>query len=117
MVIMKQHLEKISEYLKSESYLMALRELDALVEENEKLDIWLSLEANTDIDVLHTCLNIVTGERAGYPVMVKHYAHKVSLYERLATLLTRRLLGDKGAGQEIDTLLFCEEALGKVRWN
>lgn len=114
---MKQRLEKISGYLKSESYLMALRELNALVEENEKLDIWLSLEANTDIDVLHTCLNILTGERSGHPVMVKYYAHKISLYERLAELLTRRLLGDKNAGQEIDTILFCEDALGKVRWN
>ncbi len=114
---MKHRLEKISRYLKSESYLMALRELNALVEENEKLDLWLSLETNTDLDVLHTCLNIITGERAGHPVAVKYYAHKVAVYERLANLLTRRLLGDRAVGPEIDTVFFCEEALGKARWN
>jgi hypothetical protein len=114
---MKHRLENISKYLKSESYLMALRELNAIVADNEAFDIWLSLEANTDLDVLHTCLSILIGERTGHPVAVKNYAHKVSLYERLADLLTRRLLGDKDAGKEIDTLLFCEDALGKVRLN
>jgi hypothetical protein len=114
---MKHRLEIISKYLKSESYLMALRELNAIVADNEAFDIWLSLEANTDIDVLHTCMSILIGERAGHPVTVKNYAHKVSLYERLADLLTRRLLGDKEAGNEIDTVFFCEEALAKVRLN
>jgi hypothetical protein len=114
---MKDRLERISGYLKSESYLMALRELNALVEENEALDIWLSLEANTDLDVLQTCLSIVIGERSGDPVTVQNYAHKVSIYERLANVLIKRLLGDKSAGKEIDTILFCEDALGKVRWN
>ena len=49
---MKHRLEKISRYLKSESYLMALRELNALVEEDETLDLWWSLEANADLNVL-----------------------------------------------------------------
>ena len=47
----------------------------------------------------------------------KNYAHKVAVYERLANLLTRRLLGDRAVGPEIDTVFFCEEALGKERWN
>jgi hypothetical protein len=114
---MKHRLEKISGYLKSQSYLMALRELNSIIADNEAFDIWLSLEANTDIDVLHTCLSILIGERAGHSIAVKYYAKTVSIYERLAYLLTRRLLGDKDAGKEIDTLLFCEDALEKVRWN
>jgi hypothetical protein len=114
---MKHRLEKIAGYLKSESYMMALRELNKIVADNEAFDIWLSLEANTDLDVLHTCLNILAGERAGHPVAVKNYAQTVGIYERLAYLLTRRLLGDKDAGKEIDTVLFCEDALGKLRWN
>jgi hypothetical protein len=114
---MKHRLEKIAGYLGSVSYLMAIRELEAIVADNEAFDIWLPLEANTDIDLLHNCLSILAGERLGHPVAVRHYAHAVRLYERLAHLLTRRLLGDREVAEEIDTILFCEDALGKVRWN
>lgn len=114
---MKHRLEKISGFLESENYLMAIRELDAIVADNEAFDIWLSLEANTDIDLLHNCLSILAGERLGHPVAMKNYSHAVTLYERLAHLVTRRLLGDRDVAQEIDTILFCEDAIGKVRWN
>lgn len=114
---MKHRLESILGYLQTGSYLMAWRALNALGNENEEFRNTLSLEAKTDLDVLHTCLGIVVGERAGHPVAVRNFADTTGLYERMAFLLTRRLLGDSDAGTEIDMLMFCEEALGKVRWN
>jgi hypothetical protein len=114
---MKHQLESILGYLQSESFLMAYRVLNVVVEEREKSGELLSLETSTAIDVLHTCLRIVIGDRVGHPEVAKHFAQTVSFYERLALLLTRKLLGDEQAAAEVNTLMFCQEALGKIRRN
>jgi len=41
----------------------------------------------------------------------------VSFYERLALLLTKKLLGDSDASEEVNTLMFCHDALAKHRRN
>jgi len=114
---MKHQLENILGYLESESFLMAYRVLNAVVEEREKSVEPLSLETSTAIDVLQTCLRIVIGDRVGHPEVSRHFAQTVSFYERLALLLTRKLLGDEQAAAEVDILMFCQEALGKIRRN
>lgn len=116
---MHEHLRKILGYLESESYLMAYRAVSTLAAESEAsvaLDRF-TVETKTDIDVLHTCLRIIVGERAGNPEVARFYAQTVSFYERLALVLTRRLLGDKAADNEVDALMFCQEALVKTRRN
>jgi len=114
---MKHQLESILGYLESESFLMAYRVLNAVVEEREKSKELLSVETATAIDVLHTCLRILIGDRVGHPEVAKHFAQTVCFYERLALLLTRKLLGDEQAAAEVNTLMFCQEALGKIRRN
>jgi hypothetical protein len=104
-------------YLETESYLMAYRTLNTIVAEHEKSGESLSLEASTAIDVMQTCLRIIVGERVGHPEVARYYAQTVSFYERLALLLTKKLLGDRNAGEEVNLLMFCHEALSKARWN
>lgn len=114
---MKEQLQSILKYLETESYLMAFRTLAAIEAEYEDPEDWLSLETKTDLDVLHTCLSIVVGERAGHPATVRSYAQTSGFYERLAYLLTKKLLGDEASGKAVDTLMICEEVLRKVRRN
>lgn len=114
---MRKQLESILGYLETESYLMAYRALTAIEKEYDDPDEWLSIETKTDLDVLHTALRIVIGERSGHLETLRKYAQNTGFYERLAYLLTKKLLGNKTAGLEVDTLMFCEEALGKVRRN
>jgi hypothetical protein len=114
---MKRRLEYILGYLESESYLMAYRMLTSIVEENEPQKESLSLETSTAFDVMQTCLRIIVGDRAGAPEVAKHFAQTVSFYERMALLLTKKLLGDGIAAAEVDILLFCHEALAKHRRN
>lgn len=114
---MKHRLENILGYLESESYLMAYRTLNAIVADHEKSGESLSLETSTAIDVMQTCLRIIVGERVGHPEVARFYAQTVSFYERLALLLTRKLLGDSNAAEEVNILMFCQDALTKVRRN
>jgi len=116
-ITMKHRLEKMLGYLESESYLMAYRTLSAIVAENEASGVSLSVETTTAIDVMQTCLRIIVGERVGHPEVAKHFAQTVSFYERLALLLTKKLLGDSDASEEVNTLMFCHDALAKHRRN
>ncbi|AOS83925.1 hypothetical protein BIU88_07030 [Chlorobaculum limnaeum] len=114
---MKHQLENMLGYLESESYLMAYRTLNAIVAENETSSELLSVETTTAIDVMQTCLRIIVGERVGHPEVARYYAKTVSFYERLALVLTKKLLGDSNAGEEVNILMFCHEALSKARRN
>jgi hypothetical protein len=114
---MKHRLENMLGYLESESYLMAYRTLNAIVTENEASGELPSLETSTALEVMQTCLRIIVGERVGHPEVAKHFAQTVSFYERLALLLTKKLLGDDSAAAEVDILLFCHDALAKHRRN
>jgi hypothetical protein len=116
-ITMKQRLENILGYLESESYLMAYRTLNAIVEEREAFGELPSIETSTALDVMQTCLRIIVGERVGHPEVAKHFAQMVSFYERMALLLTKKLLGDESAAAEVDILLFCHDALAKHRRN
>lgn len=101
-----QLFKKVLGYLESESYLMAYRTLHQLVDEH------MLLETRVDFDALHSSLGIVVGERSGYPDIANQLADTAGFYERLAWLLTRKLLGDEKAGEKADTLMLCIAAFG-----
>ncbi|MBN1928507.1 MAG: hypothetical protein JW764_03090 [Chlorobiaceae bacterium] len=106
-----QFYRKVLGYLESESYLMAYRVLHALADE------YMPLETRMDFDALHSSLSIIVGERSGHPDIVEQLADTVGFYERLAYLLTKKLLGDEDAGEKADILMLCVAAFGNHRRN
>ncbi len=106
-----QLFKKVLRYLESESYLKAYRTLHQLADE------YMPLETRVDFDALHSSLGIVVGERSGHPEIAKQLADTPGFYERLAWLLTRKLLGDEEAGEKADTLMLCVAAFGNHRRN
>jgi hypothetical protein len=55
---------------------------------------------------MQTCPCIIVGDRGGQTEVAQHLAQTVSIYERMALLLTKKLLGDNRAAAEVDMLLF-----------
>jgi len=106
-----QLFEKVLGYIESESYLMAYRELHKLADE------YMPLETRMDFDALHSSLSIIVGERSGYPDIAEQLADTAGFYERLAYLLTKKLLGDEEAGEKAGTLMLCVAAFGNHRRN
>lgn len=98
-------------YLESESYLMAYKVLHRIADE------YMPLETRMDYDALHSSLSIIIGERAGHPEIAEELADSAKFYERLAWLLTKKLLGDEEAGEKADTLMLCVAAFGMHRRN
>jgi hypothetical protein len=114
---MKERFERIRDYIETESYMMALMMLNETVSENGEDGERFLREARTDLELLYTCLSIVVSERAGHPDAIRQYSQAGGFYERLALLVTRKLLGDADAGREARALMFCEDAVGNLRQN
>ncbi|HHE32564.1 MAG TPA: hypothetical protein ENL07_08060 [Chlorobaculum parvum] len=106
-----QLFKKVLRYLESESYMMAYRVLLELADE------YMPLATRMDFDALHSSLGIVVGERSGHPDISEQLADTAGFYERLAYLLTKKLLGDEEAGEKADTLMLCVAAFGNHRRN
>lgn len=106
-----QLFKKVLGYLESESYLMAYRMLHKLADE------YMPLATRMDFDALHSSLSIIVGERSGHPDVDEQLADTAKLYERLAYLLTKKLLGDEQAGEQADILMLCAAAFGNQRRN
>ncbi|RXK88449.1 hypothetical protein EST62_02765 [Chlorobaculum sp. 24CR] len=106
-----QLFRKVLGYLESESYMMAYKVLHRIADE------YMPLETRMDYDALHSSLSIIVGERSGYPEIAEELADSAKVYERLAWLLTKKLLGDTEAGEQADTLMLCVAAFGMHQRN
>lgn len=103
--------------IETQRYMTAFRTLRSAIEENQDFEDRLSLDDKTALDVLCSCLHIVVAERGVGSDAMRNYPRTAGFCERMAFLLTRKLLGDKSAGKEVDTLMFCNEAIKKLRYN
>lgn len=114
---MKEILEAVLDCIEAQRYVTAFRTLRSAIEENQDFIDRLSLDDRTAIDVLYSCLHIVmAGTGTGSDAM-KNYPQRAGVCERMAFLLTKKLLGDRSAGKEVETLMFCNEAINKLRYN